>query len=336
VDPSKEQRIGSPADSINSIVVNSVDKNNQPASYCRIGPALGFFIKPDLSYYGGDKENPLFVYWDHARRTNSGTSFAAPLISRKLCYLIDVLNIDRESAKALLISSAIQFDDNHNVDAKSMGFGVVPIKIQDIVDAKDDEIKFIIKCKSKKYFTYDYSLPVPIENKKFPYSVKAVFCYFPSCNRNQGVDYTGTELEFKIGKITEGKNKKEITLHDEKENQYATYLSEENARKVFRKWDNVKVIKTKYSSRSGMKAKDNEKWGIRIAYFDRDKGRNDNGELPEISWGLVVTLKALDHKNRIDSFINNCSFNQWLVTKISINERVAVYNQMEETIQFDK
>ena len=38
--------IGAPADSINSLVVNAVNKNNEPASYSRIGKVLSFFNKP--------------------------------------------------------------------------------------------------------------------------------------------------------------------------------------------------------------------------------------------------------------------------------------------------
>ena len=45
--------IGSPADSINSITVNSVDFSNIPAPYSRRGPVLRFFNKPDVSAYGG-------------------------------------------------------------------------------------------------------------------------------------------------------------------------------------------------------------------------------------------------------------------------------------------
>lgn len=50
----KDMRIGSPADSLNSLVVNAVDFKERSASYTRTGPVLSFFNKPDLSYYGGD------------------------------------------------------------------------------------------------------------------------------------------------------------------------------------------------------------------------------------------------------------------------------------------
>jgi hypothetical protein len=49
-------QIGSPADSLNAITVNSVKRDGSPASYSRRGPVLSFFNKPDVSYYGGDYE----------------------------------------------------------------------------------------------------------------------------------------------------------------------------------------------------------------------------------------------------------------------------------------
>ena len=39
----REMRIGSPADSLNSLVVNAVDFRGKPASYTRVGPVLSFF-----------------------------------------------------------------------------------------------------------------------------------------------------------------------------------------------------------------------------------------------------------------------------------------------------
>ena len=45
---SKIRKIGSPADSINSLVVNSVGFDNKPADYSREGLVLSFFNKPDV------------------------------------------------------------------------------------------------------------------------------------------------------------------------------------------------------------------------------------------------------------------------------------------------
>ena len=82
------KKIGAPADSINSIVVNSVSISNKPVDYSREGLVLSFFNKPDISYYGGDSEQRIKTCSPYGETMVAGTSFAAPWISRKLAYLI--------------------------------------------------------------------------------------------------------------------------------------------------------------------------------------------------------------------------------------------------------
>ncbi len=107
---SPEKFIGSPADSINSLVVNSVGFDNKPASYTRKGPVLSFFTKPDISYYGGEGKDQIRVCTPTGEAFVRGTSFAAPWISRKMSYLIDILGLSREVAKALMINAASGWD----------------------------------------------------------------------------------------------------------------------------------------------------------------------------------------------------------------------------------
>ena len=99
-DSSTPKKIGAPADSINSIVVNSVTRKGIPASYSRQGPVLSFYHKPDFSYYGGDlnQNDNITVYGDGGTVLNDGTSFAAPWIARKLAYLIYKMGLNRETA----------------------------------------------------------------------------------------------------------------------------------------------------------------------------------------------------------------------------------------------
>src|SRR5690606_37450063 len=101
------KKIGSPADSINSLVVNSVDFKKNYADYSRKGPILEFFTKPDISYYGGTSIDPIYAYDINGIVPVYGTSYAAPWIARKLTYLIEVLGLTREIAKALIIDSAL-------------------------------------------------------------------------------------------------------------------------------------------------------------------------------------------------------------------------------------
>ena len=143
-------RIGAPADSLNSLVVNAVDFNMQPASYSRVGPVLSFFHKPDISYFGGDASEKIAVCEPLGKAYVSGTSYATPWIARKMAYLIHIMRLSREVAKALIIDSAAGWK-RKNDDSFLIGYGVVPKRIEDIVHSENDEIRFIRKqCSVQK------------------------------------------------------------------------------------------------------------------------------------------------------------------------------------------
>lgn len=322
--------IGSPADSINSLVVNSVDFSNRPASYTRTGPVLSFFTKPDISYYGGDGTKLIRVCTPIGEAFVRGTSFAAPWISRKMTYLIDILGLSREVAKALIINSATSWS-KQEIDSSFIGHGIVPIKIDDVVRCPDDEIQFILSGVSEKYDTYNYNVPVPISKEKHPFIAKATLCYFPYCSRNQGVDYTNTELEIQFGRLTEKGIKPIDNNYQSSEIEYFTW--ENDARKLFRKWDNVKHIR-EISKRNNRGKKRYEKglWGVSLKTKERLEEKYGVG----IKFGIVVTLKEIDGVNRIDDFIKNCSLRGWLVNKIDVENRIDIFNIAEEEIDFNE
>ncbi len=329
----KTEKIGAPADSINSIVVNATDEFGNPASYSRKGPVLSFFNKPDVSCFGGDNNKPMIVEGPVGRYPEMGTSFAAPWIARKLCYLIDVLGISIECAKALIIDSAAGWNKNTTLEEKKLiGFGVVPQRIEDIITSPKDEIKILIDGVSEKYNTYNYDLPVPISKEKFPYVAKAVLCYFPPCNRSSGVDYTNVELDLQFGRLDD---KGLIdTINENNQTKSGDYTSEEVARNKFRKWDNVKRIVQTPTDKRRDKPILNEKrktWGISI----KTKERLNNGDGKGLKFGLVITLKEINEVNRIDTFVRNCISYGWDVNAISVDNKLDIYNIAEEEIEFE-
>lgn len=328
-----DKRIGAPADSINSIIVNSVDSNQRPADYSRKGIVLSFFTKPDVSYYGGANGEYISVCEPLGKAYVSGTSFAAPWIARKLCYLIDIIGLSKEIAKALIVDSAISWNSKRDFDELSLkGNGVVPIKISDIIQSPEDEIKFLVEGISEKYDTYNYSFPVPVSKNKHPYVAKATLCYFPKCSRNQGVDYTNTELDIYFGRIDNRGKPKSINKNKQSIEDECHYLFEEDARKLFRKWDNVKHISEPFTKRTqGKKVYDNPLWGMSIKTKER-LNRND-GE--NIRFGVVVTLKEIDGVNRIEDFIQQCHFKGWLVNRINVENRIDIYQTSDEEITFE-
>lgn len=328
------KKIGAPADSLNSVVVNSVGINNEPALYSREGVVLSFFAKPDVSYYGGTPEKWMKVCEPLGEANVSGTSYAAPWISRKLSYLIDVMDLPREVAKAMLIDSALGWENKTDYDSiKLKGYGVVPQNIENILKSSNDEIKFVISGVSEQYNSYNYNFPVPISDEKYPYIAKATMCYFPKTSRNQGVDYTNTELDLYFGRVKNDKGDI-ITINDNQQSMESEDhpMNEEEARRLFRKWDNVKHIgEIIRPNARAKKVYENKLWGMSIKTKERLQPRDGEG----IRFGVVVTLREMNGVNRIEDFIQQCSLRGWLVNRVNVENRIDIYQTAEETVEFE-
>lgn len=329
-------KIGSPADSINSLVVNSVTKSGLATKYSRKGLALSFFAKPDVSYYGGSEEQYIRVCEPLGAANVAGTSYAAPWIARKLAYLINILGFNREIAKAMIIDSARAWNVAPTPEEVALyGHGIVPIKIEDIIRTKDDEIKFVVTDISEKWNTYNYDFPIPMQDDKYPYVARATMCYFPICDRTQGVDYTNTELNLHFGRIKDNGTLNEI--NDDKQNSdediggARNYILEGEARERFRKWDNVKYISEKPTeSKKTKKSYKNKNWGMEI----KTNNRLDPQDGVGLRFGVVVTLKEINGVNRIDEFVKSCHLNGWLVNTVDIRNLIDIHERANEEVQF--
>ena len=332
------KKIGSPADSINSIVVNSVSKDGLSTNYSRKGLVLSFFAKPDVSYYGGDEKQYINVCTHLGKDIAQGTSYACPWIARKLSYLIDILGFNREIAKALIIDSARGWNEFSSPENIALyGHGIVPIHINEIIKTKENEIKFFVSDITEEWNNYNYNFPIPLDKQgRYPFIAKATMCYIPLCNRSQGVDYTNTELNLHFGRINNDKKiidiKGDKQNNDDFENDHINYLLEDDARKQFRKWDNVKYIVEKSSRRKiGKKSFNNKNWGMEIKTNSRLNPEDSKG----IRFGVVITLKEINNKNRIEEFIQNCHFNKWLVNEINVENKITIHQKVNEDINFE-
>lgn len=333
INAEKIMKIGAPADSLNSLVVNAVDFHGKSASYTRRGPVLSFFHKPDVSYYGGDGPDKIIVCEPLGKASVTGTSYAAPWIARKMAYLIHMMGLSRELAKALLIDSAAGWkrkdDGSHMV-----GYGIVPKKIEEILRSRDDEIRFVMSGTIEEYETYTYSIPVPQNMGMHPYLAKATLVYFPKSDRNQGVDYTSTEMDIHFGRAIEKDGKvsiKSIDANTQAEDGIQV-VYEEDARKLYRKWDNVKHIsETLKESARPRKVYGAGLWGLSI----KTKERLDTKAGRGLRFGVVVTLREMNGVNRIKEFMNLCMVRNWLVNELDIDQQFDIYNRGEEDIDFE-
>lgn len=333
----KDMRIGAPADSLNAMVINAVDFNGKSASYTRVGPVLSFFHKPDVSYYGGDgsvyTEKMIVCRDTMGAAYVSGTSFATPWISRKLAYLIHVMGLSREVAKALIIDAAAGWNRKDDVSHR-IGYGVVPKHINDIIHSPNDEIRFILTGITEEYETYTYNLPVPMVGNAHPFYARATLAYFPQCDRNQGVDYTSTEMDIHFGRIKTKDGKAEIKpIDNNKQSEEGLItLYEEDARNMYRKWDNVKHISEEIKEkRIPRKAYDAGVWGLSIKTKERLQTKKKQG----LPFGVVITLKEMNGENRIDDFIKLCMARGWLVNRLDVENQLDIYAKAEEEIEFE-
>ena len=327
-------KVGAPADSLNSLVVNSVRRDGQPAGYSRKGNILSFYNKPDISYYGGDFNDRITAYTSYGTEDVYGTSFAAPWISRKMCYLIDVMGMPKEIAKALIIDSAASWDyKTMSANNKSiMGYGVVPIDIRKIVETESDEIRFVVYGTSDSYRTANYAIPVPKDDdNKYPYIARATLCYFPKCSRTQGVDYTDRELSLKFGRIINDKGKIS-DINDNVQDDADSRMDERQSRKEFRKWDNTKFIsRIVKNNNKPVKSYDDRLWGLSVTSKER---LSTQMRLP-LNFGVVVTLKEINGINRIEDFIKACILRGWIVNRIDVQNQLDIYAAGQEEIHFE-
>lgn len=337
----ENKRIGAPADSVNSLIVNSVRLDGSPASYSRNGPVLEFFNKPDLSYLGGDKNELMNIWTSRGPAKDMGTSLAAPWVTRKLAYLIYKMGLTREAAKALLIDAAAGWFRRDDQQFK-VGYGVLPRRIEEIVTSRDDEIRFIINGVSNEFETYCYSLPVPVEQGKHPFFCRATLCYFPTCARQQGVDYTLTELDLHFGRVYERKNNKDQkqgkpqikSVNDNYQGDIdGGILFEDKARKMFRKWDNIKHINDVINKRTRPReAYGSGLWGLSVRAKERLYKKYGRG----MKFAVVVTLREMHGKNRFNDFKRLCQMKGWLVSELSLETQLQIYEQGEEELTFEQ
>ena len=169
-----------------------------------------------------------------------------------------------------------------------------------------------------------------MSNDKYPFLAKATLCYFPKCSRNQGVDYTNTELDIYFGRIKDDGTISSINKNNQSEGAVG-FVNEEGAREYYRKWDNVKHINQEIKTRiQPSKSYRNKMWGLSIKSKERLGTTSD-----EIKFGVLITLKEIYGYNRCDDFIKQCSVNGWITNKVEIENRLEIYENADVEIEFE-
>ena len=150
--------------------------------------------------------------------------------------------------------------------------------------------------------------------------------------RDQGVDYTSTEMDIHFGRVVEKDGKASISSinSNSQGDEGGKHLYEPEARQLYRKWDNVKLISEELKDRAvPRKVYGAGMWGLSIKTKERLKEKNGR----DLSFGVVVTLKEMYGENRIDDFIKLCMMRGWIVNRINVENQIDIYNKAEEEIE---
>lgn len=175
---------------------------------------------------------------------------------------------------------------------------------------------------------------VPQKMNAHPFFAKATLAYFPQSDRNQGVDYTSTEMDIHFGRI-KGQDEKAVIKaidYNKQAEEGLNTIYEEDARKLYRKWDNVKHISEALKENGRpRKVYQSGLWGLSIKTKERLDPKAGRG----LRFGIVVTLREMNGENRIDDFIKMCMMRGWIVNRLDVQAQADVYFKAEEEITFE-
>lgn len=308
-------RIQAPADSVNNIGVGSYYYENddiKKASYSCFGDGReGSKVKPDVMEIGGDDHCKMHFIGanSHQKMYGYGTSFSAPIVSRKLAEIIGYTSIDDPlTAKAVLIHTS---EHPNKKPDKYFGYGIVKDDYFDILECNKNKVTVVYQSNILKGNRAKLTIPF-VPGLDFNGRVKITWTIGIATNidASDADDYTNMCIEdtfypnFHKYRLTHPLTKKTRTLHevnDEEEmqilidegwnkssipvshsNSKSKYATEQERRNDF-KWDTVVKRESK-----GIIYKDIEEPFIIIQAISRDK----KGFVEDkIKYAAVVTIE---------------------------------------------
>ena len=168
----KEDIVHSPSDSFFGLAIGSSNNKNQPTKYQLNGYSFVFPTKPDLSIIGGEEGSEIIIISNNMIRKGMGTSFSAPLVTRKIAYLMSLSLTTRESV-VLLNAYSSYYSNKNNIDFSTrLGNGILPIDSNELINMAENKAAIVISLNlGKKYSQgfFDIKLPKYLDKYDFSY-----------------------------------------------------------------------------------------------------------------------------------------------------------------------
>lgn len=331
-----DDRITSPADSVNAISVGSIALNdshdsvvkvNEPSPFSRKGPGPNFMVKPELVDYGGNLDtyrNLIGVIGldDVGNEIeNIGTSFSAPRITRKFALIHDEIE-DKNLllSKALLIHSArIESRDltaNNNY-SNYYGFGTPSNYLIDFVYSSESEVTLVFNqsiTQSTHLEMWDFPYPSSLtRNGKHFGEIAITLVYSPKLDKNYGSEYCRTNIDISFGTYDEnGKFSGKVPIEKSWDERTESELVKNGY-----KWSPVKSYYKKFVGGTNQKSG----WKLRVDLTPRLGLENVEQEFV-----LVVTIKDPDNNDIYSELINELELRGYSTNDLRTSNQIQQRN----------
>jgi hypothetical protein len=289
-------RVQPPGDCVNGVTVAATNSRGplwRCAPYSSRGPGRRpGVIKPDLSTFGGCREEPFYVITaDDARvpavlEPQMGTSLAAPAALRLgigvRTAFGDVLS--PLAIKALMVHGC----DDGNEEREACGWGQLPEDIDALVRTADDSARIVYQGVLGPSSWVRMPIPMPADGLTGRVGIRATFCYLTHTDPEDPVAYTrsGLEVTFRphSGKFATPKSRDPESKSFFSLKQY--FANEWQRRRDSHKWETTLHHEQRFNAATLLEPV------FDVHYNARVHGAHSPGQSRPIAYALVVTVHA--------------------------------------------
>lgn len=324
-------KLVSPSDSIRSLVVTSSNGFNvhAEANYSLEGYSKFLTRKPDVAHFGGTEVLKHYCYYDGVIVGMMGTSFASPLVARKMAHIIATKGYSTLVAKALIIHTAF-YNSKETASNSNIGWGLLPVNVEQITETQDDEIRMIISNEVSDTKTYFGDIKLfKDEGKFYSYSTFATVTTDARLDSKFGAEYIRATIKPTLG----------VAISSENENEKGTIIDhrkltpledgekmekEKKLIEVFGKWKSVQCYSAVIKSKPKESIFDRFQIELKI---DKRMTEITKGATISLSNVIILTFK---HKDSIDNFYEFVMLNRNLIENINqIEEQVTLTGEIQ-------
>jgi len=191
-------RVQPPSDTVNGLGIGAASTTSdgwKRANYSCVGPGRRpGFVKPDILAFGGSQQEPFGVL-DQGGTVGftAGTSFASPYAAR---LAMGVATFFQSELSALALKALmIQRADNNGFDQREVGWGRLPIELEDMVASADHQAHILYQGVLGDQAGWSLRIPMPDDPMGGRVEIKATICFRTAVDAHHPLSYTRAGLE---------------------------------------------------------------------------------------------------------------------------------------------